>query len=279
MAVENPFDQSNRDTADDATADASTSIAVPTTISDEFGAITPLPKLGIALAACSAAAAGIGFASYMGHLDLGFYAVMLATLLFGVMKAILAAQRLQMWSEASAAEVDYLEREPDLHEFLDATRESPTPFRRLVFSLVVSRRKGQTLDAADRLRVLENVLQRPAATLRLLSSLLVLGGVTGTASAAMLVLHDLSSFASESDLTGGMELFGRLLGVGGPIAGLAPAYGTTVLGLAGAICLAALAGVLDREADQYASHCRELVVTYVVPDLNPITRSRSNAKK
>ena len=250
----------------------------PTTMTPSFGGINPVRSLagvGLAIVSCvGVLVVGMAF----NRLDFALYGVQFALAGAGIVLSIGWAYRLQDWVRASAAELAHLENLRDVWAFLRETASSGTPARAAIYGLANSVRPGREVNIDGAMEVLWVQLTRPTAAIRLIAQQLVLLGIFGTALGAMRSLVALTLFASTSEVEAGPEMFRQLLGVGGPIASMSLAYGSTVLGLVGCMVLRATAGALDASATSYANHLREVLQNYVAPDLwqDPTDESEAN---
>lgn len=239
----------------------------PTTITQSFSEIHPVRSLastGMAIVFCvSVLVLGMAFNS----LDFALYGVMLSLAATGIVLSIGWAYRLQDWVRLSDAELGHLEIHRDVWAFLRQTTSSTTPARSAIYGLAHSVRPGREVNIDGTMEVLLVQLTRPTTSIRLMAQLLILLGIFGTALGAMRSLVELTAFATTSEIDGGPELFRQLLGVGGPIASMGVAYGSTVLGLIGSMILRSTAAALDASANAYANHLREVMQNYVAPDL------------
>lgn len=239
----------------------------PTTLTPSFGNVNPVRSLagvGMAIASCIGV---LTAGAALNRLDVALYGVQLALAGAGVVLSVGWAYRLQDWVRQSAAELAHLENLRDVWSFLRATESSGTPARSVIYGLAHSVRPGRAVNIDGAMEVLWVHLTRPTATIRQLGHQLVLLGIFGTALGAMDSLGDLTVFASTNEVDAGPDLFRQLLGVGGPIASMRLAFGSTVLGLIGCLVLRSTAGALDASATAYANHLREVLQNYVAPDL------------
>lgn len=238
-----------------------------TTMTPTFGDSRPVLNVAIVGLLACAGVFVVALGARTGQLDKTLYALIGLLFLSGVATSVAGAVRARHWAIETEREVDLLETVEDVPDFLRATGDSTTPFRAAVYGMVQASRPGRSAKSDPWLEVMADRLDRLIGPVRWLSGICVLLGVLGTALGAMQSLSGLTTYASSAEVSSGAKMFGELLGVGGPIASLSLAYGSTVLGVLASIILNALAGAVGASLRTYLDHSREIFESYITPNL------------